>query len=298
MNNYCIAKKNKNTAEICSRKTYPNSLFCGYHQKFCKKKTIGSKNSLFDPIFNIKENDDFCAKIMAIKKINNFIYNCYIRYNKKQVDYLNANYKHCLLYIYSSWEDVPKRFRINIKDEWWDIRILLSHFSQGLNNCNMGIASPQYPSNPFNRQLYKPIFLTQIFNRVKILSIPINIALYFFYKLPYTKLYYNYYSKINTTFFLNRRILKYFSKNMRFKIINCIESQYNFIGHWVRKKEKIRSFEKLYNEWLDIPAYQFDNDTNFVFNNPKRDEMWEMLRSCPMEIWDINNDPTTVLINK
>jgi len=147
--NICISFKNKKSNIRCNHKCKNNSLFCGYHKS--------EKSRLYIDLINYNFTIDEISKLKKIKekiysrKICNFI-------NTNKINYLDYKYYNYLISGESSWSEVLPKYRIFLnKKELWDIRLLVKHFANQLDLCNSSQPSPQLPSNPFNRKIYRMV---------------------------------------------------------------------------------------------------------------------------------------------
>ena len=267
----CIAFRNKKSTQICNRPTiYGDS--CGYH----RKKTSSPRSTL--ALQRIKENN-------AGQLINKWWQRCKYRQNM----YLNKYFLEYLVLGETSWEEVPFRYQFRMSEnQWWDIRFLTNHFAQLLNHNDMMTPSPSFPNNPFNRQLYTPQELEAYFNRVTTLDIPINIALRRFKSTRYRNWYK--YLKQNHNNIVQKMTL-FFSKSMRYKIINQANSECSFMGHWVRRNMPLTIFEKTYRNWIKAPIYIKDPSGALIFN-PAKDFCWVKLWQLDEEYWSVHADET------
>jgi len=250
-----------------------NSLFCGYHKS--------GKSNLYIDLVNYEFTEDNLTNIYILKqqvsrqKIQSFI-------NKNIYNYLDTKYKDYLITGDSSWSDILPKYRIYLnKTELWDIRFLVNHFATQLELCNNSQPSPQLPSNPFNRQIYSYDNLIKI--QKKIDSLPevyTPIQLKLFLKNCKTLLNNTITDDPNNTSTCN--LINYFNKHMRFKIINKMDSQDNYIGKWVSKDIPITTFEILYNEWNNLSPYIAEIG-NIMIANPEKEFFKEILNSCNSE---------------
>lgn len=171
---------------------------------------------------------------------------------KQAINLLNEKYLTGLLNIYDSWEVIPIIYWIKIDNMWWDIRILVSTLSAGLNQSELENPFPIYPSNPYNRNLISPLDLKKINRHIKNIGLKINIALRIFLNLSM-----KYLNQCHDASMANRAnlIIDIFSRKLRFKLVNYKNSQDLYCGYWVKKKEKKSSFERLYNIIRTTPFY-------------------------------------------
>lgn len=273
-NKICMAhKNNKNKNERCTREINKDSDFCRYHTKTAKYYLPCldnvKKNNI--KILNINENDLelLCKEInksnilKGINNIKNIIDN-----NTKE---LNEKYLHNLLYMHSSWNDIPVYNRIYLQHNWWDINILINHFTQGLNHTELQNPYPTHPSNIFTRKLFKLKDLNKLKQRIKENDIAIHISLKTLLDYPNVieKSHWNGKNSISHS------ILDLFKSKLRFKIINSKDSQNCFIGHWTTNNAPISKFESLYQQWHHL----------YIMDRNKL-KVYKKMLSCPKEEWD------------
>lgn len=185
------------------------------------------------------------------------------------IEYLNSTYKHNLLDLYNSWDEIEISRRIMISNEVWDIDILIKHMTNQLNNSNMENPYPIFPSNPFNRKLFTIEDLQILNNRIKTLNIKVNIALKILLTQPEKKLNIYYEEALNNSTGFSSNLLEILKKNLRFMLLHEKNSQNSYIGMWVLSNFPLTTFEKLYKQLLNIP-YQYIIDNN-VYDNPYRE---------------------------
>ena len=266
----CIAFRNKNSNQICNRKIV-SGHFCGYHCGKRKRKKEGTE-----------------VKKRALLIIINWWRKLGLLHAKK-LDKCCPEYLICGE---TTWKQIPFIYRFQLKkNQWWDIRFLCKHFSQLLNQQDMMIPQPIFPNNPFNRCHYNPEELHLFFHRITLLKLKINIALKKFKNAPYA--YWYKIIKIQKSNISNK-ITRYFSKSLRFKLINQSDSQCNFTGHWVLRNTPLSEFETKYRNWVKTPIYINQKNGQLIFN-PERDFSWLKLWQMPAEFWDVNFDNTSVL---
>lgn len=250
---FCVSCKNSKVNIRCYRKTKKNTLYCGYH-KTATKLYINLNN------FNQKEID----KLLIIKKKISYtkIYNLF---NNHYYKYLDKKYKDYLITGDTTWVDIPVKYRFKFnKSELWDIRFLISHFSKQLNYSSYSNASPQFPNNPFTRQLYSTDNLLFFHNYIKKHNFNIPIIL----KLLLES---NIYEKDD--------IINVFNTKLRFQIINELDSQDNYIGIWIDKNIQKTAFEHMYDEWDQLPPY-LGCHNNYMIPNPNKQFFKDILLSC------------------
>jgi hypothetical protein len=269
----CVAKRNKKSEQICNRPTVQGK-YCGYH---CRKKV---------PKRKVKT----CKREDAVSRISRWWKIC-VKHSTLKLD---ALYSEFLVCGEDSWADIPFCFRYNITtNEWWDIRFLCNHFAQLLNNQDMTVPTPTYPNNPFTRKPYSPEELRCFFQRVITLKLKVNVALKRFRDAPLLSLYRAVQRK--QLHIAQKKMSKYFSKSLRFKLVKQTDSQCNFIGHWVRRSMQLSEFEKAYRNWIKTPVYIGGPKGELVFN-PVKDFRWTVVWRLPDESWSVVSDNTAVTV--
>lgn len=187
--------------------------------------------------------------------------------NKYQsIEWLDKYYKHCLLYLMDSWNQVEKNNIIKIGANWWDINIILNHYSAQLNRSNMENPYPVYPSDPFTKTLITKKDVKNIVKKIKQLSLNINLSLKLFLLSKNIDLFYD-----QATLNYNNHsiaLLDLFNTKLRYKLINNKDSQNSYTGYWTQRTMCLSRFEKLYNLIKQTPMYVIDLD-NFSYINPE-----------------------------
>ena len=199
--------------------------------------------------------------------------------------YLDENFMHHLMLIKESWSEVKYKIRLDNsgKECWWDLELLLLHFAEQLNISCMSNPSPQWPSNPFNRQPFTKSQLLKLSNQIKELKIPVNYAIKELFNYLQTKLRYVTIEKF-TSFFI-----EYISQKYRYKLINYRDSQDNYIGYWVKKNEPITLFERRYNEFKLIAPSVYNEDIDRLVETPEYKFFKDILNSMPKETVDFGS---------
>jgi len=174
----------------------------------------------------------------------------------KSIEELDKHYKHCLLYIMDSWNEVNK----------WDINIIINHYTTQLNSSNMENPFPIYPSDPFTRTPITKEDIQNIIKKIKQISLNVNLTLKIFLLSKKTDLFYN--EAIISQTGHSSSLLELFDTKMRYKLINNKDSQELYTGYWIQKSAKLSTFEKLYNLIKKIPIYLIDLN-NFIYDNPE-----------------------------
>lgn len=248
----------------CQNKT--KSDFCIHHNEYNSKL-----------LNDIKKNTIKKLKINT-KKINKEIQEIMIEnYIKSYIGLINdtpeldKKYKHNLLNLYGSWDEIELSQRIMMANEVWVVNILINHITNQLNHSNMENPYPIFPSNPFNRKLFLVSDLLMLKKRIKNLNIKINIAL----KVLLTQstktltLYYDE-AQVNPTNF-SSSLLEMLTKQMRFMLSHEKNSQSSYIGMWAPLNFPLTHFEKFYRKFMNIPYQFIINDT--IYDNPFRETL-------------------------
>jgi hypothetical protein len=277
---HCLANKNAKSNIPCGRNVKNHSHLCGLHKK---SKNI-SDTTIFNNYLKIEYNLtdanlsflNTSAKKNAIAKIWNF----YKKHNKTK--HLDEEFSHYLVMGESSWKEIPDKYRYNIKggntEEWWDIRFLIGHFTQQLNNSKSGMPSPKYPFNPFTKIKYSPQTIRSIYQKATECKINIHLSFGVFIELDLEKMY----GEMEYSSYLVRKM----RRKLRFKMINSEDSEGNYLGHWVDRGEVRSEFEKFYEEWDEICPLEYDLDNNLV-NSRSKSYYKEILNTFPEEMWDL-----------
>lgn len=290
-NGKCMASLKNNPEKICSKKAKENSDFCGCHAKSKKyNKTILDKIRNDDlKKYNIrkKEFDNITSEL----KFNNII-------NKLKTDietntnYLDSNFSHTLMDIRDGWKDVLISNRIKLADGWWDITILIEHLATQLNQSNMENPYPIYPSSPFTRALYSIDDITKLKNRILKLHIKVNIALKIFLNSNIDELKSFYDEAVDDYNMFSSSLLEHLKASLRYRLINSLNSQGQFMGYWIRKNKTKDEFEKMYDKYNMMSPEIYDYYTGYTIRNFDRDIIYAILISSKPTTWEISNDLT------
>ena len=279
----------------CIKKAIVDLDFCGYHKKSKKyhpqlldqiRDTYIKQNKINYKSINkelIKLRKD--TKIESVtKKLKDKI--------DIQVSQLDNTSIHKLFTMKDSWSEVPFEDRIKLSDGWWDIKFILNHFTQQLNNTDMENSNPIYPSSPLTRKVYTYEDMLKIKTRIENLKYSINIALRTLLVSPITniKMWYEECVKNNTNY--TPLLLNYLTNILRFRIINYKDSQDCFTGYWVNKEEPCSEFETLYRNYQYEHFQIFDPVYNLFVINPTREELYFKMIISDKESWSVIDDDT------
>lgn len=264
----CISCKNKHSNIRCGYKSKSNTLLCGYHKRGTTK--------LYIDLLSYNLTSDNLKQLYILKKkiYGKRIYSLLTKNNDHT--FLDKKYSTYLITGDSSWQDIPKKYRIYLnKNELWDIRFLVNYFATQLNCSNSSMPSPQLPKNPFTRKIYSYKNLLKFKNKLDTLHdivIPIQLKIFLQSKI--------------TEFIINEspsyKLTEYFKTQLRYKILNEKDSQDNYIGKWIDKNVNMSTFENLYHEWNNIPPY-IASIGNIMIPNPEKDFFNEILNTCENE---------------
>jgi hypothetical protein len=260
-NNICKAHKNNFEPNIrCPRETKVNEDFCRYHIRYKKYMT------------NLTPTQD---------EINKNLDNTQIE---------------TLLDIYDSWREVPEIYRIKL-EKWWDIRILCQLFANQLCTSDMTNPKPNYPFNPFNRILFTPDELSLIKKKIIELKLPIYIGLAEFLSCDYKKIYENKKKSNNEhkDYKCMIQIINILEKKLKFRLLNCKNSQDCYTGFWVYKKDKRSEFEQLLYLYDNTSTHTITQVNNEVTNtidivilyNPKKDFLLNKINKYQKEDFEL-----------
>lgn len=199
--------------------------------------------------------------------------------------YLDENFIHHLMYIKESWSEVKYKIRLDNSGQecWWDLEILLLHFAEQLNISCMSNPSPQWPSNPFNRQPFTKSQLLKLSTQIKELKIPVNYLIKELFNYLQTKFRYVPIEKFTACF------IAYVNHNYRYKLINYLDSQDNYIGYWVKKNESFTLFERRYNEFKLVTPSVYNENTDQLVETPEHKFFKDILNCMPKETVDFSS---------
>lgn len=203
---------------------------------------------------------------------------------EKLNQYLDEKFKHHLMYIKNSWSEVDYKIRIDSNNQecWWDLEILLIHFAEQLNSSCMSNPSPQWPSNPFNRQPFTKSQLLKLNKQITELKIPVNYMVKELFNYLQTKLRYVSMDKFTGCF------IGYVSHNYRYKLINCKDSQDNYIGYWEKKNVPLSLFEQRFNELKQIAPVEYGHGDHII-ERVEYTFMKEIIDSMPPQTIDLTS---------
>jgi len=260
-----------------------------------KYKELSKKNPNLIVLNKIQKED--LSKLNLTKtSLNKIIKNELKNYNNEKIKnklkeilnnrYLNLNnkYDYCLMGLNMSWNEIPLIYQLKIEEEYWDIRILLNILKQQLNSENMENPYPIFPNNPFNRKLFTPEQLFIIKSKIIKLNMKLDTPLNDFFNLSYDKILICYNQALNNKNSHSSKLIKYFRRNLRYKLINIKNSQDCFTGHWVSKYEKPSLFEEFYNEWYNEPYQQYNYTTNTIHENYYKYYLYDIISNFKSEI--------------
>ena len=179
--------------------------------------------------------------------------------------YLDTHFDHTLMGLYNSWNDMDKEEIIYMDDEYWNVHIIISHFTQQLNMSSMENPYPIYPNSPFTRKPFSIGSLIILMNKIKELGIPINSTLKLLLTQSTNNLQLIYDNISNST---SNELLELFKTNYRYMLINSKNSQNIYTGFWVGKNLPLTQFEKFYNELKTVP-YQIIINGYIMLNNDR-----------------------------
>ncbi len=182
------------------------------------------------------------------------------------VTLLDEKFKHNLMGMYESWNEIDKNEIICMDNEYWELDIITSHFTYQLNNSNMENPYPIYPNSPFNRKTFSIDSLIILKNKLKELKKPVNIALKLLLNQPYETLQ-SIYQNTNINNF-STDLVELLKNNYRYMLINSKNSQDIYTGIWVQNKTPLTQFEKLYGLLNEMP-YQIIINSYIVNNNAR-----------------------------
>ena len=206
---------------------------------------------------------------------------CHVHLKSQNLDsinitFLDKNFKHNLMGLYESWDEIDKNEIICMDNEYWEINTIATHFSFQLNNSNMENPYPIYPNSPFNRKIFSVDSLITLKNKLKELKRPVNIALKLLLNQSYETLQ-SIHNNIGTNNF-STDLVELLKSNYRYMLINSKNSQDIFTGLWVQKKMPFTQFEKLY-EYLNNMPYQIIIN-GFIMTNDSRNVIKNKMEKC------------------
>lgn len=205
---------------------------------------------------------------------------------------LDKTDSHTLMCIHESWNDVPLQYQIKLFNAQWDIRILLQHFAQQLNSSDMENPSPVFPSDPFTRRPLPFDDIQLLKKRVIKLNTPINLALKTFLSLKKGDIIKTYIDAQMNTSRMSCILRDLFDDSLRFKVINCKNSQDCFTGYWVYDDEDKSIFELIYEEWKNTPYQTLCPIFYMPVENPQKEYLYLVMSNFPTTEWTTETDAT------
>ena len=209
-------------------------------------------------------------------------------------EYLDNNFRHNLMDLYNSWNEIDQKEYIELSNGIWPICIIIDIFTHQINNSNMENPYPIFPHNPFTRKLFTPVDLIHLKEKIIELKIPINVSLKLLLKQQESSIDYLYREADS---YLDRHsilLLSLLQQHLRFMIINYKNSQNNYIGFWVKKFRELGEFEELYNDYKQVPYQIFDD--GLIITNPYREYLKYVLKNYEIDESKPNNEQYCELI--
>ena len=289
--NKCLAPLKNSPDKICSRKTKNGTDFCGYHIKTREYNQDALK---------IIRNKDIKLRKINKKFLSDIHLDNMIETLKTKIitntELVNTKYNYALMDIKENWNDIPVCHRIELSDGWWDIIILTTHFSSQLNQSNMENPYPVFPSSPFTRKLYTLDDIAKIRERLIGLKMKINIALKIFINCDVAKIREFYNEALNDPNTFSNQLLQYMRSNLRYRLMNSLNSQSHFTGFWIRDNKTRDDFERLYDTYSKMSPEIYDYFTGQYIRNYDRDCVYTILITSKCSKWGPCNDFTQEFI--
>ena len=164
------------------------------------------------------------------------------------------------------WEDVQPWRIIKLKNYCYDILFLIKTIVSSLNASDYSNPKPVFPKNPFTMELLTINELKLIDHRIQVHKLFDDVHNPLKVFLSETKLWKN-----STTWFITA--LEAFNKELRFKRNGAVDSQNNYTGFWVSKKNKITKNEQNIKDLLAFhpQAPQYNKLKKLIKENSKED---------------------------
>lgn len=266
----CISLKRNNKTRCKKKVNITKSLLCSYHMLPGIKIDSQVANSLDKRKIDLEE---YFVNLIKNKLHTN-------------VTFLDNKYKHNLLLLKNSWDEVLHYKRVYIDNSWWDLDILLEYYNNLLNSSSMNNPKPLLPCNPFTHSTLSYDDMQTFFKKLAHYKIKISLPLQIVYlnletlcKFEYNEIPY----KLNDLL----------QKKCRYRFTNIKDSQSCYKGYWVNKQTPLSNFENMYDLYQNIPRQlvvdNFDG-TNELVNNPRISQIQLCLdKFLPDEILIIND---------
>lgn len=281
-NKKCMSHlNNQHPDQQCTRDAIKNRDFCKYHLR----SHIYMKDVKNNNVSNWK------VKWCVIKLINKL---------NKSVEVLDKKYDYCLLGMQNSWKDVPFIYWFKLRKDWWDIRFLVNTFTIQLNQSELEEPFAVYPTNPFTRQPLTVNELMTIRNKIIEIKLQVNNSLKIFLNSPKKLLAECYRIFMKNRYNASQKIISILNKKLRFKMVNCKNSQSDYCGVWVNKTQKRTPFEQIYHMFKLTPLQivNINHSTNDIriLNNPEKIRLARLLSKFKVDNINITNEALELLI--
>jgi hypothetical protein len=290
-NGRCMASLKNDPEKTCSRKTKLNSDFCGYHSKHRSYNERALTDIRNNDMRRYKITKKMISDIMRDVRLNQIVGELKTDV-KNSTNRLDSEYGYMLMDIKDGWTDVPVSHRILLSDGWWDITILINHITNQLNQSNMENPYPIYPSSPFTRLLYSVDDISKIRQRIVDIHMKVNVALKVFLTSNNDQLERFYDEAITDPNMFSSSLLQQLKSSLRYRMMNSLNSQGQFTGHWIRQSKPKDGFERLYDTYSKMSPEIYDHFTGYYVRNYNRDYYYDMLTSSKCLNWGTFNDFT------
>jgi hypothetical protein len=153
----------------------------------------------------------------------------------------------------SSWEQVPDVDLIKLGKYVFSLKFIIEYVTNRLNSSNMNNPYPSYPVNPFTIERLSVKLLGKI--KKQIILSQANVPLPTKVFLEEEDLWVDDDGRDVNYNDICRIVDRFEARGLRFKRLNCKDSQDNITGYWVRKECPLSKFEVLtdkYNRTFNI----------------------------------------------
>jgi hypothetical protein len=279
----CMSWMNVNNKnKRCTREKFKETDFCKYH----KRSSI-----YMESLKPVKEQALVKQKLIIQPAKNIVNANKLVKSSDGEIDYMELDKisSETLLGIYTSWQEIPKIYWLQLNNRWWDIRILADLISNQLCTSEMETPKPTYPHDPFDRRNFTYTEILKIKQKCIDLKMRIYIGMRVLLNNISRVILSDEYGTSQETMM---SIIKVLQTSLRYKLMNSKNSQECYTGIWVQQYEPKSYFEKMHIQYDSLPIQNIAFDMYYnemvIIDNPARILAQKMLDNLKPEDVDIN----------
>lgn len=280
-NKKCMSHlNNQHPDQQCIRDAIKDRDFCKYHLR--SHIYMKHPKSIIAPNWKL----NWCV-IKLLNKLD------------QSIKFLDKKYDYGLLGMQTSWKEVPFVYWIKIGKDWWDIRLLVNTFTIQLNQSELEEPFAVYPTNPYTRQPLKVSELMILRDKLIDIKLPVNSSFKIFINTSKKLLMECYRSFVKNRYNASQKIISILNTKLRFRIINCKNSQSDYCGLWVSKKQKKTQFELIYQKFRLTPLQivNINHVTNDITikENPEKIRLAKLLNKFSVDNINITNESLEIV---